>query len=239
MIVVDDFHKQYDQTLAVHDLSFRVEPGEVLGLIGPNGAGKTTTLRSLAGIVNPSRGQLSVAGHDVSREPIAAKSQLAYVPDDPPNFSDLTVGEHLAFTASVYRVDDAQRKANTLLEQFELAAKQSTPARSLSRGMRQKLAICCAYLYDPAVLLLDEPLTGLDPHGIRTLKRTIRERADNGAAAIVSSHLLAMVEDVCTHVLILDKGTKQFCGPIEDLYRHYEREQQATSLEDIFFAATT
>ena len=238
MIRVEDFHKSYGDNTAVDGLSFDVAGGDVLGLIGPNGAGKTTTLRALSGIIPPSQGTLLVDGRDVCREPVETKRRLAYVPDDPPNFGDLTVAEHLAFTASVYRVSDADPKADAVLEDFQLASKRDTAARDLSRGMRQKLAICCAYLHDPSALLLDEPLTGLDPHGIRTLKRTVSERAASGAAVIISSHLLAMVEDVCSHVLILNEGLTQFCGPVEELRATFGCDSDNTSLEEIFFAAT-
>ncbi|MDC0935838.1 ABC transporter ATP-binding protein [Pirellulales bacterium] len=234
MIDVQDFYKKYDKTLAVAGLEFTVDAGEILGLIGPNGAGKTTTLRALAGVLPPSHGRLAVAGFDVSEEPIEAKRRLAYVPDDPPVFPDLTVNEHLAFTASVYEVREADNTAARLLEQFELGSKRETPARDLSRGMRQKLAICCAYLHNPRAILLDEPLTGLDPAGIRTLKETVVDRAGSGAAVIISSHLLAMVEDVCTHVLILNEGAAKFTGPITELR---DRHASDASLEQIFFTA--
>ena len=175
MIQVTDFHKAFGRHVAVRGLNFHVAPGELLALIGPNGAGKTTTMRALSGIIPASRGRLAIAGFDVANEAIAAKSRLAFVPDDPPLFQDLTVEEHLAFYASVYRVADAPAKALALLDEFELAARLRTPASSLSRGMRQKLAICCAYLHDPQAILFDEPLTGLDPHGIRVFKRSLRK----------------------------------------------------------------
>ena len=238
MIKVDDFHKAFADQIAVAKLTFHVEPGQILGLIGPNGAGKTTTMRALAGILPASRGRLSVAGYDVEIDPIAAKAQLAFVPDEPPLFHDLTVVEHLAFYASVYGVGDANAKGQQLLEQFELGQKCHTQASDLSRGMRQKLAICCAFLHDPKVILLDEPLTGLDPSGIRYYKQALRERAASGAAIIVSSHLLAMVEDVCTHVMILDQGEQRFFGSLEQLRESFDRQDGDTSLETIYFAAT-
>ncbi len=236
MIEVDDFHKAFADHVAARGITFRVEPGQLLALIGPNGAGKTTTMRALAGIIPASRGRLSIAGFEVAAEPIAAKSRLAFVPDDAPLFSDLTVAEHLAFYASVYRVGDAHAKALALLDEFELTAKLHTPASSLSRGMRQKLAICCGYLHDPLAILFDEPLTGLDPQGIRVFKRSLVERAAQGAAVVVSSHMLAMVEDLCTHVLILDRGMQRFFGPIDALRTSFE--QVDASLEEIYFAAT-
>ncbi len=177
MIEVVDFHKAFAGHVAVRGISFCVEPGQLLAIIGPNGAGKTTTMRAIAGIIPASQGRLSVAGFDVENDPIAAKSRLAFVPDEAPLFHDLTVEEHLSFYASVYRVSDARAKSLGLLDQFELTSKMRTPASSLSRGMRQKLAICCGYLHDPQAILFDEPLTGLDPQGIRVFKRSLRERA--------------------------------------------------------------
>jgi ABC-2 type transport system ATP-binding protein len=239
VIEVNDFHKAFGTHVAVRGIGFCVKPGELLALIGPNGAGKTTTMRALAGIISASRGRLSIAGFDIEAEAIAAKSRLAFVPDDPPLFNDLTVGEHLAFYASIYRVHDARRKSFDLLEQFELAGKLRAPASSLSRGMRQKLAICCAYLHDPAAILFDEPLTGLDPQGIRVFKRSLRERAARGAAVVISSHMLAMVEGLCTHILILAGGIQRFFGPLEELRDSFEGVDEAARLEDMFFAATS
>lgn len=235
MIIVQDFHKAYDTTVAVSGLSFEVAPGQVLGLVGPNGAGKTTTLRALAGIIPGSRGRLEVAGHDLDQEPLAAKNSLGYVPDDPQLFRNLTVEQHLAFIAGTYRVADAAEKTAKLLEMFQLASKRKTCAGDLSRGMRQKLAICCAYLHDPAAILFDEPLTGLDPHGIRTLKDSIVDRAAREAAVIVSSHLLAMIEDICTSVLILDVGRQRFHGPMEEFKAMFGGGDEDATLEEIYF----
>ena len=239
MIEVDDFHKAFADHVAVQGLSFRVAPGELLAIIGPNGAGKTTTMRAMTGILTASRGRLSIAGFNVETHPVEAKSRLAFVPDDAPVFQDLTVEEHLSFYANVYEVDDARSKALGLLEEFELTSKLRTPASDLSRGMRQKLAICCAYLHDPQAILFDEPLTGLDPQGIRVFKRSLRERAARGAAVVISSHMLAMVEDLCTHVLILAGGVERFFGPLGELRTSYDHVDAAASLEDIFFAATS
>lgn len=238
VIQVENFQKSYGGTKAVSSLTFEVGPGEILGLVGPNGAGKTTTMRSLAAMIPPSSGQLRVQGRDVVADPIGVKKILAYLPDDPQLFPDLTVEEHLAFIAAAFGVEDAQEKAHALLEEFELTAKRRARARDLSRGMRQKLAICCAYLHDPAALLFDEPLTGLDPHGIRRLKSSIHERADQGTAVLISSHLLAMVEDICTHILILESGRQRFFGTLEELKQRFQREEQNATLERIFFLAT-
>ena len=205
-ILVEDYHKTYGTTVAVAGISFAVEAGEILGLAGPNGAGKTTTLRALAGILTPTRGRLAIAGHDLATESVAAKSALAYVPDEPKLFDQLTVWEHFRFVASAYRLTDWTAAAEALLVQFELTEKRDTLAAELSRGMRQKVAICCGYLHQPRAIVLDEPLTGLDPRGIRTMKDSLRQHAAAGAAVIVSSHLLSLVEDLCSTVLVLHRG---------------------------------
>ena len=238
MIRVEDFHKTYRETVAVAGLSFEVSAGTVLGLVGPNGAGKTTTMRALAGIIRPTRGKLAIAGHDVVSDSLAAKRELAYIPDDPKLFDALTVWEHLEFMAAAYRVSDFAARGEVLLQQFELVEKRGTMAQELSRGMRQKVAICCAYLHDPKAILFDEPLTGLDPHGIRTLKASIAQRAAAGAAVVVSSHLLSLVEDLCTHLLILNKGQRLFYGSLAEARARYAGLQGEASLEEVFFRAT-
>ena len=237
VIEVVDFSKAYDSTVAVRGISFHVAPGQVLGLVGPNGAGKTTTLRALTGIIPSSGGQLRIAGFDLDRDPLEVKRRTAYVPDDPQLFHDLTVQQHLTFVASVYGVDDPSDKIASLLQEFDLDFKRRTRAADLSRGMRQKLAICCAYLHDPLALLLDEPMTGLDPRGIRVLKQSIVQRAEQGAAVVISSHLLAMVEDICSHVLILDVGQQRFFGTIGELRSVFADSRDDASLEDVFFRA--
>ena len=237
-IIVQEFHKTYNETVAVAGLSFVILPGQILGLLGPNGAGKTTTMRAITGILPPTHGRLMVAGHDVTLDPVAAKLALAYVPDDPHLFDALTVWEHLEFTAAVYRVANFEPAAQRLLEQFELTDKRDTVAQELSRGMRQKVAICCAYLHDPKAILLDEPLTGLDPRGIRTMKQSVRERAAAGAAVMVSSHLLALVEDLCTHLLIVHHGKRLFFGPVAEARTAFSEVDSDASLEELFFRAT-
>ena len=217
MIEVESLSKLYGEFRAVQSLTFRVAAGEVVGLVGPNGAGKTTTLRSIAGIVRPSDGRIRVAGHDVEADPVAAKSALALVPDEPHLFDYLTVDEHLRFIGRLYGVADALVRIPPLLEELELTDKAGALPGELSRGMRQKLAIACGLLHDPRALLLDEPLTGLDPVGIRRMKATIVRRAAGGAAVLLSSHLLHLVEEVCDRVLILHRGRAVAFGTIAEI----------------------
>ena len=237
MIEVLDYHKTYDDVVAVSGLNFSVPPGAVMGMVGPNGAGKTTTLRAIAGIIPPTTGRLRITGHDVVEQPDSAKQALAYIPDEPRLFDSLTVWEHMQFMASVYRVDPFEEKAKQLLEQFQLTEKRDALCSELSRGMRQKVAICCGYLHDPQAILFDEPHTGLDPFAIRTMTESVQQRAADGAAVIVSSHLLSLVEDMCTHLLILSKGHALFCGSLDEAREQYPSLGDETSLEEIFFKA--
>jgi ABC-2 type transport system ATP-binding protein len=233
VIQADGLHKVYGDLAAVQDLSFRVLPGEVVGLVGPNGAGKTTTLHCLAGITVPTRGRIRVAGHDLASDPVAAKSALAFVPDEPHLFEYLTVEEHLRFVARLYRVSDVGRRIPGVLRELELEDRHGALPAELSRGMRQKLAIACALIHDPKALLLDEPLTGLDPVGIRRMKATIVDHAGAGAAVILSSHLLHLVEEICTRVLIMRRGRVLGFGTIAEIVAA-RPDLAGRRLEDVF-----
>ena len=237
-ILVQDYYKVYGQIVAADGITFSVAPGEILGLVGPNGAGKTTTLRAMAGILVPTRGRIIIAGHDMAREAVAAKSKLAYVPDDPRLFDQLTVWEHFVFVAKAYRLKDWNAKANELLATFELSEKRDALCSELSRGMRQKVAICCGYLHQPSAIMLDEPLTGLDPYGIRSMKSSIRKYASEGAAIIVSSHLLSLVEDLCTSVLVLHHGKQLLHASLSEMRHQLGQTGRQESLEDLFFRLT-
>jgi ABC-2 type transport system ATP-binding protein len=232
---VHDFRKEYDGAIAADSISFSLPRGTVGALIGPNGAGKTTSIRALCGIIRPTSGSLHVAGFDVEKQPLEVKKRVAYVPDDPPLFETLTVWEHLRFIASAYCIEDFEAKAESLLSELKLSDKRTALASELSRGMRQKVAISCAYLHSPEVLFFDEPLTGLDPAAIRLLKQTMSEKADEGATVLVSSHLLALVEDICRHLIILRQGKCLFSGSIEEAQAAHPG---ASTLEDVFFKIT-
>jgi ABC-2 type transport system ATP-binding protein len=238
MIRVNNFTKTYNDFTAVRNVTFKVESGEILGLVGPNGAGKTTMMRVLSGIIPPSSGTLSVAGHDIVSDPVKAKQELGYIPDDPRLFDNLTVWEHLEFFAAAYGVVNYKPAAETLLRFFNLDGKHNHVVQSLSRGMRQKVAISCAYLHNPEVLLFDEPLTGLDPAGIRSIKESMQERAARGAAIIISSHLLGLVESLCTHLLVLHQGQCQCFGRMDDVLQAFDKAKDDTTLEDVFFSIT-
>jgi ABC-2 type transport system ATP-binding protein len=238
MIEVTALTKNYGAFTAVRELSFAVGPGEVLGLVGPNGSGKTSTLRCLAGIIPASGGTVRIAGHDIATDTVAAKRQLAFFPDEPRLFDYLTVRQHLNFVARIYGVANHEALAQPLLEELEIADKSDELPGALSRGMKQKLAIACGLLHSPKVLFLDEPLTGLDPLGIRRMKNSILKRARDGAAIVLSSHLLHLLEEVCSHVLILKKGEKVADGTLAEVAARFAHGDEAVSLEEVFIRAT-
>ncbi|MAF65908.1 MAG: ABC transporter ATP-binding protein [Planctomycetes bacterium] len=234
---VRDFARSYGETVAVAGLSFGVGAGEILGLVGPNGAGKTTTLRSIAGVLPMQRGTIEVAGCDIARDEVAAKAALAWIPDEPRPFEILTVDEHLEFTAALFGLVDWRERAGALIERFELTEKRRVVGAELSRGMRQKLAFCCAWLCEPRVLLMDEPLSGLDPRGIRAAKRAIAELAASGTAVVLSSHLLELIEELADRILILDRGRGLFLGSLSEARTSLTGGAHA-SLEEVFMTIT-
>jgi ABC-2 type transport system ATP-binding protein len=238
MIDVAGLTKHYDSFAAVQDLCFTVRPGEVLGLVGPNGAGKTTTLRCLSGIIPPTLGTIRIGGVDLSRNPIEAKRQLAFFSDEPRLFDYLTVEQHLNFTARIYQVDNYREIAGPLLEELEMADKLHQLPGELSRGMKQKLAIACGLLHSPKAIFFDEPLTGLDPIGIRRMKNSILKRSREGTAILISSHLLHLLEEVCSHVLILKNGRKLADGTLDEITKQFLEPSGDASLEAVFMRAT-
>jgi len=237
-IAVEHFTRTYGTFTAVDDLSLDVASGEIVGLIGPNGAGKTTTLRALAGILRPTSGRIAIDGHDLVGDAIEAKRRLAFMPDEPHLFEYLTVEEHLRLTGRLYAVADVEQRAKTLVEELELAGKERSLPGELSRGMRQKVVIACGLVRDASVLLFDEPLTGLDPIGIRKMRATIVARGRAGAAILVSSHLLHLVEEICTRVVIMDRGRKVADGTVAELASRADLTAAGSNLEQIFLRVT-
>jgi len=237
-IAVEHFRRSFGSFTAVDDLSFAVAGGEIVGLIGPNGAGKTTTLRTLAGILKPTAGRIVIDGHDLAADPLGAKRRLAFMPDEPHLFEYLTVEEHLRLIARLYEIRDFEARAAALVEELELGGREKLLPGELSRGMRQKVVIACGLVRDAAVLLFDEPLTGLDPIGIRRMRLTIKRRADAGAAIVLSSHLLHLVEEVCTRVIIMDNGRKIADGSVQELAARADLAAAGSNLEQIFLHVT-
>jgi len=195
-------------------------------------------MRCLAGIIPPTRGNVNICGHNLATDTIVAKRQLAFFSDEPRLFDYLTVWQHLNFVARIYNVANFEPIGRTLLEELELADKVDKLPGELSRGMKQKLAIACGLLHSPRVMYFDEPLTGLDPMGIRRMKDSILKRARDGAVIIISSHLLHLVQEICSRILILKSGRKVIDGTIAEIAQKYSSETGDANLEEVFFRAT-
>lgn len=240
MLEVHNLTKRYRKFTALSDLSFSVAGGEIVGLLGPNGAGKTTSLRCISGIVRPTGGRVLIGGFDLATQEREAKRLLAFVPEQPNPYEMLTVWEHLKFIALAYSITDGfEERAEYLLERFALLPKRNELVATLSKGMRQKLTIACAFLHRARVLLFDEPLIGLDPQGARELRQKIAEAArEDGAAVLVSTHMLDTAQTLCDRVLILRQGTKIAEGTLDDLRGQLQASEDA-SLEDVFLSLTT
>ena len=235
---VEHLKRTYGTFTAVDDLSFEVQAGEIVGLIGPNGAGKTTTLRTLAGILRPTSGHVRIDGYDLVEHAIEAKRRLAFMPDEPHLFEYLTVEEHLRLVARLYSVSDFDGRARALIEELELKGKEQSLPGELSRGMRQKVVIACGLVRNATTLLFDEPLTGLDPIGIRRMRETIIARARGGAAVLLSSHLLHLVEEICSRVIIMAGGKKVADGTFAELASRADLAAAGSNLEQIFMRVT-
>jgi len=239
LLSVHGLTKRYRKFAALSDLSFSVASGEIVGLLGPNGAGKTTTMRCISGIVRPTAGRVIVGGYDLAAQEQEAKRLIAFVPEQPNPYEMLTVWEHLRFVAFAYGTTDGfDERAAALLERFALTEKRAALVGTLSKGMRQKLTIACAFLHHARVFLFDEPLIGLDPQGGRELRERIREARDDGAAVLVSTHMLDTAERLCDRILILRQGVKLAEGSLTDLRTRAAAAGDA-SLEDVFLTLTS
>ncbi|MGV3617587.1 MAG: ABC transporter ATP-binding protein [Fimbriimonas sp.] len=237
MLQVERLVKQYKKFRAVDELSFTIQPGEIVGLLGPNGAGKTTAMRCLAGILRPTDGQILINGHDVVREQAKAKAGLAFVPEVPSLYELLTVEEHLKFVAMCFdTIPVYEARRDELFDRFDLTEKRDALVATLSKGMRQKLSFACALVHNANVMLLDEPLIGIDPAGARELKDEIVRARNAGTSILVSTHLLDTAEKLCDRVIIMARGQKRVEGTLEELRENTGREGQ--SLEEIFLALT-
>ncbi len=228
MIEVNAMTKKYGKLIANDNISLTVNKGELSVLLGPNGAGKSTLIKSVCGLLR-FEGSVTVGGHDNHTK--EAKKLLGYVPEFPVLYPMLTVAEHLEFIAKAYRLDDWEGKAKELLERFELDDKKMKLGKELSKGMQQKVSVCCALLPEPKAVIFDEPLVGLDPHGIRELKAVISGLRDNGCALLVSTHMIESVEENWDVTYIMVKGR------IERVCRRSDIGAEQ-SLEDVYFAIT-
>ncbi len=234
-IEVFNLVKSYGRTRALNGLSFTVNSGEIYGLLGPNGAGKTTTLKILVGLLRPDRGTAKICGVDVVRDRVSALRHVGYIPENPVCFQNLTVKEFFEFIGSLrgMRKEEIEEAMERYLEGVDMTDKKSTPVKNLSRGMVQKLLASVAFMVRPSVLVLDEPMAGMDPEAQHFFKEEVRRFASQGAAVLMSSHLLDMVERFCTRVGIISRGVLVAEGDLQEIRRRAESGEEAT-LEEVF-----
>lgn len=235
MLEVQNLIKKYGKQNAVNDITFDLQGGEVVGLLGPNGAGKSTTMKCIVGLLRKTSGEIRIGGYD--HLSVEAKRLFSYIPETPYVYDLLTVEEHLQFVAQAYGVRDWKAKGHELLETYDLEDKAKKLGKDLSKGMRQKVSICCALLPDPQVLFFDEPMIGLDPKAIRNTKRIFRELKEAGKTILVSTHLIDSVETIADRIMILKNGNIIGNDTLDNLKQTFEQGESGT-LEDIFLELT-
>lgn len=237
MLEVTNLVKSFRGFPAVDGISFRVEAGEIVGLLGPNGAGKTTTLRCICGILRPDSGDMSVGGYDVLKQDSEAKRLMAFIPEMPNPYELLTVREHIQFVAMCYdTMDTFHARIDELLVRYELKAKENELVATLSKGMKQKLAVACAFIHNAQVFLCDEPMMGIDPRGQHELKAELQRMSDEGAAILVSTHQLDTAERLCDRVIIMQRGRILTEGTFHEL--QVQSQMDGSTLEQVFLRLT-
>ena len=239
MIKTENLCKKYGNFTALKNLNLNVHPGEIYGFLGPNGAGKTTTIRILIGLLKPSSGRVYICGYDLSKNPISAKSLVGFIPDRPYLYEKLTAREFMHFIAGVYGMSekDVEEKANALLEFFDLKGWADELIESFSHGMKQRLVFASAFLHEPRVIIVDEPMVGMDPKGARLLKDAFRKLAHKeGKTIFMSTHTLEIAEEVCDRIGIINQGELIAEGTMNEL-RELSRTKEA-HLEEIFLKLT-
>jgi ABC-2 type transport system ATP-binding protein len=219
MIAVHDLVKRYGAFTAVDGITLEVEPGEIHGFLGPNGAGKTTTIRMIAGLLEPTSGRVVVNGHDMARDPEAAKGSLGFIPDRPYIYEKLTGGEFLRFHAGLFGMsgNGTRERISEMLELFELSKWENELIESFSHGMKQRLVMSAAFLHRPRAVIVDEPMVGLDPRGARLIKDVFRRMSERGVAILMSTHTLEVADEMCDGISIILKGRIIARGTVSEL----------------------
>lgn len=234
MIRLKHLTKRFGSFSAVDDVNLEIEKGTIFAFLGTNGAGKTTTIRMMTGVLQPTSGTVEIGGYDIQRNPIEAKFLMGVIPDRPYIYGKLTGREFLTFMADLYKVEHqaAQTRITELLEVFGLAEWQNELIDGYSHGMKQRLLMCAAQVHNPPVLVVDEPMVGLDPRGAKLLKDTFRAKADAGLTIFMSTHSLSVAEDVADRLAIIQRGKIIASGTLEDLYSHAKSD--TPDLEQVF-----
>jgi ABC-2 type transport system ATP-binding protein len=238
MIRLVNLSKTYGGTVAVSDVHLQVQSGEVFGFIGPNGAGKTTTIKMMAGLLSPTKGSVFIDGVDMAIEPVRAKLKIGLIPDRPFLYEKLTAMEFLRFTAGLYHVGRQAfvEKSAELLGRFSLSDRANELIEAYSHGMKQRLIMCAALLHEPQVIIVDEPMVGLDPRGIKMVKELFGTLAQSGTTVFMSTHTLRLAEEVCDRIAIIHKGRLMATGTLADLQQHVQNGD--ADLEQVFFEIT-
>ena len=238
MITLTSLTKRYGSFTAVNGIDLTIRKGELFGFLGPNGAGKTTTFRMIAGIILPTSGRIEIGGIDLERQPLVAKRRLGYIPDRPFVYDKITGAEFLRFVAALYDAHDAtlEQRIDELLDVFELTPWKHQLTESYSHGMRQKLIIASAFVHRPEVIVVDEPMVGLDPKGARLLKDLFRQYVERGGTVLMSTHTLEVAEGMCDRIAIMQGGRILAQGTMDELRR--QTASGDASLEDLFLRLT-
>ena len=219
MLNIEHLTKRYGDKVAVDDLSLRIRPGELYGFIGHNGAGKTTTLKSVAGILPFDRGEITINGDSIRRDPVKCKRQLAYIPDNPDLYDFMSGIKYLNFVADIFGIPAAERqeKIRKYAGLFELTGDLAQPISAYSHGMKQKLSVVAAWMHAPRLIVMDEPFVGLDPKASHLLKQMMREHCDGGGAIFFSTHVLEVAERLCDEVAVIKQGRLIRSGTMEEV----------------------
>ncbi len=239
MLEIRNCIKKFGNLIAVNNLSFKVEKGEIAGLLGPNGAGKTTTIKMMVGLLKPDEGNILIGGHDISLDPEGAKKLLAYIPEKPYLYERLTAWEYLRFIQGLYRMEDSRFNENAVkyLKLFGLYEWRDELIRNFSMGMKQRLILASVFMREPELIILDEPHNGLDPKGIRLLKEILFDLKRSNSAILLSTHIIAIAEEICDRIAIMDKGNIIAEGSAQELRRYASSDDK--TLEDVFIRLTT
>lgn len=234
MVEVQNLSKKFGSALVIDRLNLSLRRGEAVGLLGPNGAGKSTLIKCIIGLLRPTSGEIRLNGH--IRGSRAARQISAYVPEVPQLYGMLSVWQHLQFIAGAYSVEHWEEKAEALLKMFEIWDKKDEFVKALSKGMRQKLSLCCGVISNAQIVFLDEPMVGLDPKAIKNLKDLIQNLKNEGKTLFISTHLLDPIENICDRVIVLKKGKIIADGSLGDLRKQVGEEH--ASLEEVFLEVT-
>ena len=238
MLEVKNFTKKYKNgKLAVDDISFSVNNGEIFGFLGPNGAGKSTTIKAIVGLIKKSKGDISIDGIRLEDDPLLYKNKFSYLADNPDLFDKFTAVEYINFVADIYGIDEKTRdeRLNTYLDYFDIREAMADLISSFSHGMKQKLAIISSLIHDPDLLILDEPMVGLDPKSSFNLKKIMRERKEAGKMVFFSTHIMEVAENICDRIAIISKGKIVAQGRLDEIRKNLNEDK---SLEELFLELT-